>query len=256
MASDTTDQGTVGADETLFAIVERLKQLHLAGVTELADDIGMAKSSTHKHLKTLEQHDYVVRDGTAYRLSLKFLTLGGFVRDSDPICRTASLHVERIANETDKLTTFAVREGNRGVFTHLSNDKYGITDDNPLGQTFYLHQNASGKAMLAELPDEEIDQIVDQTGLPRRTENTVVDRDELFEEIETVRQQGFAISVQERVEGVDAISASVRDPECGTLGAISLTAPGDQLTKESLREMYADLVIETANELELQSRYL
>ena len=255
MGGDNKGQGTIKADETLFAIVERLEQRGSAGVTELANEVGLAKSSIHKHLKTLQQHGYVVREADAYRLSFRFLTIGGTVRNGNRLCRTASLHVERLANETNRLSAFAVKEGDHGVFTHVYNDRYGITDDNPLGQTFHLHQNAAGKAMLAQLSDEEIDQVIQRQGLPSKTRNTIVDRVTLFEEIEDARNRGFAISVQERVEGVDAISASVHDPEIGTLGAISITAPGDQMTKNAIKETYADLVVETAKELELQSRY-
>lgn len=255
MSQDNKDQGIVKSDETLFAIIEELKRRESAGVTELADNIDMAKSSTHKHLKTLVNLGYVVREGEHYRLSFRFLTLGGFVRDNNRLCRTASPQVEQIANETDRLAAFAIKERDIGVFTHLYNDKYGITDDNPLGQTFYLHQNAAGKAILAQHSDEEIDQIISRQGLPSKTENTIVEREEIFEEIEKVRNQGFAISVQERVKGVDAISVGVYDEEFDIHGAISITAPGDQMTKGALQETYADLMIETANELELQTRY-
>lgn len=256
MSGEHEDSGTVKAVQTVFALIKALKREDSVGVTALADELGLAKSSTHKHLKTLEQLGYVVRNGDEYELSLKFLTLGGFVRDNDRICRAASAHVERLAVETERLATFLVREGDFGVFTHICNDTYGITDENPLGQQCLLHQNAGGKAILASLDDEEVRGIVDRQGLPSATGNTITDSTTLFEEIDQIRERGFAISVQERVRGVDAIGASVRDPESDTYGAITVTAPGDQMTAETLEEAYSDIVIEAANELELQARFL
>jgi len=255
MTEDIIERGTVKSDGTLFTIIERINQQGSVGVTELADEIGLAKSSVHRHLKTLEQYGYVVKDDDRYRLSFKFLTIGGLVRANNPLCQHASQHVQRLANETDRLGTFSIKESQHGIFTHVHNDKYGISDDNPLGSQFHLHQNASGKAMLARLSDDEICQIIDQQGLPSRTKNTIRNREELLEEIEEVREKGFATSIEERVEGVDAISASVYDAERDLLGALSITAPGNQVTKQDIEENYGSLLVETANEFELQIRY-
>lgn len=247
--------GLVKSDLRLFTIVEGLQELEGAGVTELADHVGMGKSSVHKHLKTLEREEYVVNDGGDYRLSFKFLHHGGHVRDRNPLCNLARPHIRDLADETDMLVLFAIKEHDCGIYAYLHNDRYGLRDEVPLGERFYLHQNASGQAMLARLDDEEIARIVDRHGLPQGTENTIGDRKALFDRLETVREDGIATSFEERMEGLQAISTAVHDPETDTLGAVGLAGPADRLAGDTIREEYGDTVREAANELELQARY-
>lgn len=252
--NDTTS-GLVKSDLRLFTILEGLQELDGAGVTELADHVGMGKSSVHKHLKTLEREEYVVNDGGDYRLGFKFLHHGGHVRDRNPLCNLARPRIRELADETDMMVLFAVKEHDYGIYVYLQNDRYGLRDEVPLGEQFHLHQNASGKAMLARLDDEAVDRIIDRRGLPRGTDNTISDRDALFERLETVREEGIATSFEERMKGLQAVSTAVHDPETDTLGAIGLAGPADHLASGSIREEYADTVREAANELELAVRY-
>lgn len=255
MTNDNGPEGTIKSDTTLFAIIEGLFKLDQAGVTELGKYLGIPKSSVHKHLKTMDQSGYVIKHGGEYRLSFKFLTLGGRVRDHNRLCSLGDEQVHELAAETDRLVAFAIKEHDRGVFTSIYNDKYGLREAVPLGKRFPLHANAAGKAMLSELEDHEIESIIERQGLDSQTENTVVDRNELLEEIEEVRNRGFSISMGERIEGVHSISASVVGQDKDDIGAVSLSGPVSRMSKNQIEGEYADVIIDTANELELQVKY-
>lgn len=256
MPTSETQNGMVKSDATLFSIIECMSVNGAVGVTELSDEVSMPKSTVHKHLKTLEQFGYVIKKTDSYALSFQFLTLGGRVRNNHPLCNRAGECIRRLGEETDRLASFAIKEHNIGIFTHAHNDRYGLGNNNPIGKKFNLHQNAPGKAILARLSNEEIELILTRKGLPQATENTIKSRDELFNQIEQIRKQGFAISVQERVKGVDAVSASVLDPRTESVGAVTISIPGNRLGQDDLRDKYATKVMDTAGEMELQIRQL
>jgi DNA-binding IclR family transcriptional regulator len=243
--------GRIQSDEKLFAIIDALYELDRAGVTELSQFLEMPKSTVHKHLKSLQSNDYVVNDEGEYRLSFLFLKFGGAVRHSNRMCTQAIDTVQELATQTDKLATFAIREQDRGIITYYYNDKYDV-DAAYVGKMFVLHQNAAGKAILSAMSDEEIDRVVEETGLPPATENTIQDRGTLLAEIETIRDEGFASSVEERQRGVQSISAVVKNDDRGDIGALSLSGPVIGRNKSQTKEEYVEIVVDLARELELK----
>lgn len=255
MNTETGSNGFVKSDQTVFAIIESIHRNEEMGVTELASTLDLSKSSVHKHLKTLEHHGYVVNDGGRYRLGLKLLTLGGHIRDRDKFCRSVYPTIDELAEESDQMVTFTLRDRMHGVFVFIENDRYGLRKPVPLGNRYVIHQNAAGKAILAELSDETIDEIIQETGLPPETENTITDANELWADIETIRSQGYATSTGERIEGIQSIAAAVANSDTDQTGAISITGPADHLKQERVHDQYAEMILEAANELELRTRY-
>lgn len=243
--------GQVKSDETLFNIIEELHREKTAGVTELSDSIDLPKSTIHRHLKTLEKHKYVLNTNGEYKLSFKFLMLGGAVHHSSQLCSAAIDFVNELADKSNKLATFAVKEYDRGIYTYRFNDKYDIKAAYT-GTKFYLHQNAAGKAMLATLSDKKIDRIIAAQGLPAETENTITNPDTLFRELETIRERGFAVSVGERKRGAQSISTAVCDTSNGEIGALTLTAPIGSISKNQIQERYAEMVMDLAGELKFK----
>lgn len=252
--TDTSDQsGTVKSDRTLFTIVDELKQGR-AGVTELADSTGLSKSTIHKHLKTLEELQYVVNDGGEYRLGFRFLTLGGYTRDENELCHLANVKAGELRDETGQMVLVSVEEHGYGIFTYVDRSSYDIKNI-LLGERFYLHATASGKAMLAECADERIDGIIETVGLPQMTPTTVTDRSALFDQVETVRDRGVAFNWEERQRGIRAVSAAVNHPETETVCAITVAGPANRLPEGELRDEYANAVLGIVNELELEIEY-
>lgn len=251
--SEPGGPGTVKSDRTLFAIVEELQRLGAAGVTELGEATGLSKSTVHKHLKTLEELEYVVGDEGVYRPGFKFLTVGGQLRDENELCHLANVKAGDLVTETDQMVLVSTMEHGHGVFTYVDRSRYDIKNI-LLGERFALHANASGKAMLAEHSDEQILSILDD-GLARRTETTVTDRDELLEQIATIRERGFALNIEERQRGVRAVGAAATHPGTGTTCGFTVAGPANRMPREDLEGKYASAVLGIVNEIELEIRY-
>ncbi|MFC6767495.1 IclR family transcriptional regulator domain-containing protein [Natrinema soli] len=153
------------------------------------------------------------------------------------------------------MVSFILRDRVHGVFVFIGNDRYGLRKPVPLGNQYVIHRNAAGKAILTELPDETIDEIIAETGLLRETENTITDADELWSDIETIRKKASPMSTGEHLKAIQSIAAAVSSPETGQTGAISITCPAEYLGQERVHNQYAEMVIEAANELELRTQY-
>ena len=244
--------GTVKSDFTLFAIQEKLLELDTAGVTELASELDLTKTAVHKHLKSLEAAGYVHNLGGEYRLTLRFLEFGGLLRDRNAIFRFGRPKAEELARETDELVWLATREGNRSSFLFRTSNRYHLQNVIPLGERPYLHQNASGRAMLAELSDDEIESFIEETGLPRAMEKTIIDPDELWTEIERIREDGFATGRGERFQGIQAIATAITDDQGGTLGSIIIVIPEDTAFDGDLESVYAEDIVHVAREISLE----
>jgi DNA-binding IclR family transcriptional regulator len=162
--------------------------------------------------------------------------------------------VTDLAEETGELVVCGVKEERKGVFVISANDRYGFTES-IRGETYHLHKNASGKSMLALCSDEEIQAVVDEHGLPRATPNTITDPNELFEEIERVRERGFAINDRERNE-FRSIGRGFKDPNTGVIGAFTIGGPPKRISTEVLKDEYAEVLLGGVNDLEIQLKYI
>ena len=246
---------TIAAVERSYAIVQELGTRGEYGVSELAEAMGIPKSTVYKHLATLEAAGYVRKRNRKYRLSFKYLKHGGAVRDNCRLYTFGRPKVEALASEIDEMVILSIRDGDRGAFLFRSNDRYNLKRSLPLGERFYLHQNGAGKAMLATLDDTAVEELLNSTGLPAATVKTTTDRATLLAELETISEQGFAINEGERDAEVRAVSVAIRDEQADDVGAISISIPSTSPVARHLDGEYAEVVQQVASELSLQLRH-
>lgn len=237
--------------ETAFDIVDALKRGDARGVSELADELGLAKSTVHRHLKTLESRGLLVEEDDTYRLSAWLLDYGGYVRNRHPLFSVAKPKVDELAAETDEKVWCVVEEHGMGVHIYGAEGRHSVKTHARIGQRTHLHQFAAGKAILAYLPDERIDRILEEYGLPRQTDRTIVDRSALREQLETIRERGYAFNREESVVGVHAVGVPIRDESNAAIGAISVAGPANRLRGDLLTEELPDLLLGAANEIEI-----
>lgn len=234
-------------------IVAALNELDGAGVTELAEYVDISKSSAHAYLNTLREQHLVVRDDGTYRLSLEFLYLGNAVRHREPLFVYGQSVVEDLAADSGEYVHLMCEQHGfeRNIYKsageHAVGGEYHTTKEQ---QPDYLHFTASGKAVLAALPERRVDSIVEEHGLPEKTPNTITDPDELFAELSAIRSQGYAINDEEEVMGIRAVGAPIRDADGEVLGGISISGPTGRFTLDRCHEVFAEKITERANVIE------
>lgn len=249
------DPNTVNAVTTAIRVVEALYELDGARVTALADHLDMPKSSVHRHLSTLDEANYVTREDETYSLSLQFLELGDYVKRRDPIRRLAIPKVEELAERTGERAQFVVEEHGYVRYVHRASGEGAVKTLSGTGKRIRMHALAGGKAILAHLPEAEVRAILDRRGLPAFTEDTITDRDALFEELATIRERGVAFDDGECVAGLRAVGVPVRGPGDEVLGALTVAGPTHRLQGDVFEAEIPDLLLGTANELELKYAY-
>jgi DNA-binding IclR family transcriptional regulator len=239
-------------DQTL-RIVDLLLEMGSAGVTEIANACEMSKSGVHNHLKTLEDHGYVVGDDGVYSLGLRFLDVGGKVRDEMELYRVAKPEVESLADETGESVILATEQNGYCIHLDRANGDEAV---NPVfinthtGLRETMHNSALGKAILAHLPPEHVETILDKQGLPRTSPQTITDRETLLDQLETIRERGYSVDNEERIEGLRAIAAPIMTDDT-VVGSICVCGPTRRLSDERFEEELSDTILNTTNIVEL-----
>lgn len=246
------ERRTLKSTRTTLAILDLLRDQDGAGVTELANLLDRAPSTIHSHLATLESEGYVVKEGDIYHLGLHMLELGDYVQNRKRVYRMARSYTEQLAAETECRAVFVVEEDGRGVYLHTYSGKHAVWEFSTVGKRFHLHQTASGKAILSELSEDDLARVVDQHGLPAKTENTITDKETLFKELRDVRDRGYSFNHEEQLKGIKAAGVPVTGPNGEVLGAFSVASPANRLTGEWFSKELPNILLGIANELELE----
>jgi DNA-binding IclR family transcriptional regulator len=188
--SHGSDGRRVKSVQKTFDIIETLNEQGEATVSQVANTLNMPVSTVHIYLQTLTDTGYVVRQGKQYTLGLQFLETGSRVRDRLNILQAARREMVDLCWQTGERVGLGVPEGGKRVQLWQIEGDDAINDDNHIGEFTHMHWTSLGKVLLASFNDGKIEDVIERHGLPRATKRTIVDADELFKEIETIRRQG------------------------------------------------------------------
>jgi DNA-binding IclR family transcriptional regulator len=254
MIPDIDDDSRIKSVDRTFRIIEAIQEAEGARIADLADEFQMAKSTIHRHLKTLEQHGYVVNEGGTYQIGLRFLDPAIHARYRREEYRLIEPKVELLAHETGERAQFITEENGLGIHVHSEVGKSGILTESRVGKMVYLHATSVGKSILAKLPEQRVDEIIAQHGLPKLTDNTTTVPEELKRELERVRDRGYAFNKAERRQGMEAIGVPVTTPTGTVLGGISVTGPVRRMESEH-EDYLPDMLLDIAEEIKLRLEY-
>lgn len=238
-----------------FDIIDILRELDGAGVSEIAGRIDMPTSTIHDHLKTLEAEEYLISENGTYRIGARFLELGEQARSRMKVYKLARPEVDKLAETTGNHSNVMIEEHGRGIFLYKAKGADAVSLDTHAGMRVYLHTAALGKAILANRSQDEVQSIIDQHGLPEITGKTITDSAQLFEELEEIQERGYAIDDEERVLGMRCVAAPITNNNGRAVGAISVSGPKSRVQGEYLNETLPDLVLQSSNVIEVNLTY-
>lgn len=241
---------TVKSADTLFGVLETVHALDGAGVTDVADRLGVAKSTAHDHLSTLIDHEFLIKDGTEYRVGLKPLRYGMGAKNRIELVDAASPSLEHIVQETNEIAWLVVEEYGQAVYIDKAMGERAVQPYGVIGKRVPLHDIAAGKAILAHLPEDRVREIVEKRGLPAQTERTITDLDELLAELATIQERGYARNDGETFDGFRAVASPIVH-EDELLGSIVVSGPENRLRNDRFETTFPELVTGAANAIEL-----
>lgn len=250
-----TKRRKVQSVETTLDILKLLQERDGARVTELADELEMNKGAVHTHLSTLKENEYVIQSDNTYRLSLRFLDMGEFVKDRLGFYDVVQAEVNELAEECGEISQFATEEHGKAVYLCKSEGEQAVQTASQIGMREHLHCLSLGKAILSQYQTESVEEIVARHGLPRYTAKTITSQENLFEELEVIRERGYAIDDGEKIPGLRCIAAPVVTNHGTVLGAISITGPTRRMQGQRWKETLPDIVQRSANVIQINSQY-
>lgn len=234
--------------DTSFEIIDLLMERDGATMTQISEDIGLANSTVHGHLKTLEANQLIVKEGNEYHIGVKFFHYGNFTRQRKPEYQYAQENVEHLADATSEGANFCVEE--HGQVIVLNGASPAPDPAYNIGNVFDMHTTAVGKAILAEMDDNEVSEVLSEWGLPASTEHTITDEATLFDELEEIRRTGLAFNHEEMLSGLSAVGVAVKRPDSSVCGALSVGGPTYRIDEDKLREEFGDAIRDTKRQFE------
>ncbi|WP_135536000.1 IclR family transcriptional regulator [Halostella pelagica] len=245
-----TDSKTIGAVERSFDIVEVIQRRGPIGVSEVADVVSLPKSTVYTHLNTLTSAGYLIKEDGLYRLSCQYLQLGATVQYSIDLYRQGKEEVDELAAEVEERTNLVIEENGLGTCVYATNSSNSTQAYMNLGEQRPMHATATGKAILAHLPVDRVDDIVERHGLEGFTEQTITSRDGLEEELAKIRDAGISFDNEESVDGLCCIATPVIVDD-HPLGSISVSGPCSQFKRPDRRDELCEALRNAANVIQL-----
>lgn len=194
-----------------------------ANVTELTNALALPRPTVYRVLTTLQDQEWVVREGKRYRLTLRLLALAESAFSVTAIQTVCQPHLWQLSQATGETVHFAVLDGGKAGYIAKVDGEHAIRMMSHVGWRGPLHATAVGKAMLAWSDPAWVQAVASQP-LERYTGQTLVTADALLEALQAVRQQGYAVDDQELLSGLVCVAAPVV-VQGRVLGAVSISGP-------------------------------
>jgi DNA-binding IclR family transcriptional regulator len=205
---------------------------------------------------TLMDEGYLERaNGTmSFRLTRKFLAYGLTAVSEEDIIENSMDVMRRLRDITDTTAFIGTIYGTKGVMLEQAPGGHPFKLSVDLGTRFLLHSGAPGKAMLAFLPEEEREKIMDQMEFQRFNERTITDRDEFRRELEGIRQRGYSVDRAEEFEGIHCVGSPIMDHTGSVVASLWISGAEVVLPVDKFDE-YGPIVREHAMEISRRLGY-
>ena len=229
----------VPAIDKCFAILELLAKVKKPlGISEISGKLGLNKSTVFNIVYTLMDLNVLEsQSDSKFRLGTRFYILGNMAGKRSDLINIAHPYLEMI-NEQTKLSAFlGLRSDRRVILIDKVDSAHGIKVSSDIGMQMPVLAGAGIKAMLSQLSDEDIDEILDRSDLKKHTPHSIIDRDVYKEEILEVRKQGIAYDREEYIEGMVALAVPIKVNGKDLQAAIWAVGLTHQVPEESISEL-------------------
>lgn len=249
---------TIQSIDRAFEILETLSmESRGMSIKELSERLTLNKSTVHRILATLIAWGYVEKNNEdkRYRLGPKIINLGSVYLNNIELKTEALPYLHNLKEKTNQVVHLAIIENGDVVYLDKIEIVSNIRMYSKIGKRAMCHNTGLGKAMMAFMPEKDVDRILRDKGMPRITDNTITDPKALKEQLRVIRNQGWAIDDEENEMGIRCVAVPVYDYTGNVIAAISSTGPLDIYTYEYLEETVVDLVKDAAYQISVRMGY-
>lgn len=226
-------------------------------VTEISERMGLHKSTTYSLIKTLLEFNYIEQnpENKKYRLGMKLVERGNLVINTIDLRHKSRSHLIDLAINTKQTSHLGVLDGKAAVYIDKEEGEKAIIRYSRIGRRIPLHSTAIGKVLLAYQKLEESERILADYEYVQVTANTIKNDEEFMEELERVRQQGYAVDNEENIKGIRCIAVPITNQNHEILGALSISTLITNVNDNQLN-CFLQLLQQTGKSLSQQVQYL
>ena len=222
-------------------------------LVDLCTEMKLHKSTVHRLAMVLEQHRLVDKnpDTGRYRLGLRLFEFGSKAIATLDLRGRARPYLDRLQRQFGETVFFCILDDGQVFYMEKVESQQSVRTACTVGSRAPAYCTAVGKAMLAELAEPEVGEVIRRWGLKAVTANTITKATALRAELRAVRSRGYAIDDEEKEVGLRCVSAAVRGHSGKLFAAMSVSGPAFRMTKERIPEV-GQAVMRAANELSVE----
>jgi IclR family acetate operon transcriptional repressor len=251
-----TDGGNLQSVNRALRALELIAEAGQLGVTELGRRLGVHKATASRLVATLAERGMVERDPITekYRLGFGLIRLAGAAMASMDLVRIARPMLEELADRTRETVNLGVLSGDAVVYIDQVTGTRSIVAVSWVGRRTPLHCTSNGKVLLANVGDAERARLL-ATPLHRETRSTVTDAATLETQLDEIRRRGYATTMEELEEGLNAVAAPIRRADGEVVAALSVSGPAFRMRPVDLPRV-GRLTMEAASAISRRLGYV
>ncbi|AAD35159.1 ArsR family transcriptional regulator [Thermotoga maritima MSB8] len=224
-------------------------------VSEIAEKFNMSVSNAYKYMVVLEEKGFVLRKkDKRYVPGYKLIEYGSFVLRRFNIRDIAHDHLVDIMKRTGETVHLILKDGFEGVYIDKVEGEQSIPMVSRLGMKVDLYSTASGKSILAFVPEKELKEYLKIVELKPKTPNTITNPRVLKRELEKIRKRGYAVDNEENEIGIMCVGVPIFDHNGYPVAGVSISGVARKFTEEKIEE-YSDVLKEKAEEISRKLGY-
>ncbi|WP_051899213.1 IclR family transcriptional regulator [Sciscionella sediminilitoris] len=207
-------------------------------VTEVAQQIGLPRATTFRLLVTLENEGFVDRQDTLYSLGWDLARLAGGIDPAAGLVPRVSGLIDELADEIGETVTLSVRRGryDLDLVAQANPRRVGMAMSDMHGMKWSLHASSTGKLLLAELDDSELEAATSGE-LDKLTKHTITDYAELKQDLGRTRERGWSLTDEELEDGIVSVAVPIRDTAASLLAALTFVGPVYRIDTDKRTEL-------------------
>lgn len=226
-------------------------------LSELSKECNLSISTIQRLSYTLQHLGLLDRDQRTkkFKTGPEMITLSFAVIDNLALKKVAYPHMQKLSEQLDEVVALTALSGTQLILIESIRTRQILNVSISGGVSIPFHATASGKAILAFLPESEAEAILKQTDLTKLTNNTITSKKALNALLSKIRKRGFATAVDENTYGLGAVAAPVRGNDGDVLAALTVLVPTARVTKDKLVDEYSSKVVQAAENISFDMGY-
>jgi len=228
------------------------------GIADIADELGMSRSTTHRYVITLLALGYLEQGASRkYRLGLRVTDLGMSALNSTGLREHAAPFLEELRQRTSYTVSLGVLDGPEDLYVDQARSfrrgRDGVSART--GSRLPAYCSAMGKLLLASLPDDDQKELIAQLKLTKHGPNTIMSKKALRDELDEVRSANFAVDDEELAKDLYSIAAPVRNESRQVVAAVDIAVPSSLITLGELVDALGPHLVSTADRISARLGY-